>query len=336
MTVTSTGDLSQHFLTLRRTMQVKQRLDTLGQELASGRVSDVALHLGGEAARLAHIEHRSELIGGHISANRETSEYLAQMQVSLGNLEHRRGELAGQILSLPINITDVQREDIATAAVVTFEAMVGDLNFRVADRALFAGAATEGQALADAEDMLASLSAAVAGVTTSDQLKDAVDAWFNDPAGGFETMGYLGDTGDYVERPLGDGTKAKIAVRADDAEYRQLLAAVATAAVLDGGVPGLNAGEANDAVKEAGARLLSAAQPLSLSRGSLGRTESMVEAATTRQGAEQTSLGILRNDMISTDPFEVATELKEVQNQLEMNYMLTARLSGLSMAEYMR
>lgn len=335
MSVSATGNLARHFMTTQRLGQVKDRLATLGQELGSGRVSDVTLHLGADTGRLAHIDHRSRLIDTHLTANRETSEMLSRMQLSLEKIDSRRSELSEHVLSLPVSITDQQRQGAATAARINFSAMIGDLNVRVADRTLFAGTATEGAALIDPDTMLNDIAAAAAGATTAADVATAVTNWFSDPGGGFETLAYLGESGEQT-RPLGDGTSARIDVRADRGEVRSVLAATAMTAVLDLGIPGLSTEEANDVVRDSGGRLIGAAQPFAVMRGELGRVEALVDSATTRQATEQATLDMLRNDMISTDPAETAAQLQEVQTQLEMNYLLTARLAGMTLSDYIR
>ena len=52
------------------------------------------------------------------------------------------------------------------------------------------------------------------------------------------------------------------------------------------------------------------------------------------QEAQLTSLGIIRNDMTVADPFETAVRLQEVQLQLETQFTITSRLSGLSLVNY--
>lgn len=334
MSLLSTGDLSRHFQSSLNMTRVKTRLNTLAQELSSGRVADVSLHLGGSSARLAHLEHRSSLIESYQSVNLETAQQLAQMQLALADVQERQAQLAEHIQGLPIFVTDQFRQSAGQAAEQAFEAIVGNLNINVSGRTLFAGAATGGRALSSADDMLADLRASVVGVTSADALADAVDAWFHDPAGGFETMGYVGDTGNPIARNLGDGTTVELDVRADDTVFRDTLAAAALAVLATDDIAGLGREDADAALRESGTRLLSASLPLSLAQGKVGRIEALVDTAQTRHAAEQTSLGILRNEMVSADQFETASALQDVQVQLELNFALTARLSGLSMAEY--
>ena len=69
---------------------------------------------------------------------------------------------------------------------------------------------------------------------------------------------------------------------------------------------------------------------------SVGADAAQIEAARTRNAAEETSLGILRSDIGSVDPYEAGTRLEAIQSQLESLYLVTARVSRLSLAEYLR
>ncbi|EAR53142.1 flagellar hook-associated protein FlgL family protein [Oceanicola granulosus HTCC2516] len=332
MALTTTGDLSQHFLSARRTVQVKDRLHRLSDELSTGKVADVALALHGETTRVSHLEHRIALADSHVSANRETGGLFAQAQLVLGKIEDRRAALTEQVLSLPANSTRDQRESVAAAARETFESIVGDLNHRVGGKSLFAGEATDRAALAAPDVLLNDLLAAVAGASGADQLLDAVDAWFDDPAG-FESRGYLGDPAAYLNRPLGDGTSATLSARADMPALRGLLKAAALGA-LAAASPGLGARAADAVLRHSGVLLASAAQPLALAQGSLGLQEDRIEQASAQQAAERSSLAILQNELTSADPYATATALQSVEIQLEMSFMLTARLSRLSLSEH--
>ena len=86
----------------------------------------------------------------------------------------------------------------------------------------------------------------------------------------------------------------------------------------------------------AGVDLLSTASPIANLQARLGHAEQQVEQASVRISAQQSSYGIARNDLVSADPYETATRLQAVQQQLETQYTLTARLSRLSLTEYLR
>ena len=55
-----------------------------------------------------------------------------------------------------------------------------------------------------------------------------------------------------------------------------------------------------------------------------------------RNGAETTSLQIARNGITAVDPYETASRLEATRQQLETLYTLTARISRLSLVDFLR
>lgn len=336
MTLTAIGDLSRHFVALRQNTRLKSEVQTLGQELTTGIVSDATERLRGETARLGHLDRRMAMIESHLSAGREIAQILARMQASLGDIDSRRETLAAELIALPPSLSETRQADLGASAEGTMSAMVAALNTRVAGEALFAGRDVEGAALADAGTMLDDLSAALAGAGDGAAVIARVESWFMDAGGGFEAGGYLGDTGPVMEHRLGDGRTALVDARADDVALREVLAATALAALVGRGVLAGDAAGRTDLLRESGARLIGASEGLTLVQARLGRAEEIVEESATRQAAERTALAIQRNEMVAADPFETASRLQEVQTRLETSYMVTARLARLTLAEYMR
>jgi len=64
--------------------------------------------------------------------------------------------------------------------------------------------------------------------------------------------------------------------------------------------------------------------------------EAQIDGATARNTAESSALELARAELIAIDPYKAATDLTSVQTQLETLYALTARLSRLSLVEYLR
>jgi flagellar hook-associated protein 3 FlgL len=87
--------------------------------------------------------------------------------------------------------------------------------------------------------------------------------------------------------------------------------------------------------KAAGAVLLEAADARGALAARIGTAQERVATATTRNSAEATALQIVRIGIVSADPYEAATALTEAQNQLDTLYAVTARLSRLSLANYL-
>ena len=54
-----------------------------------------------------------------------------------------------------------------------------------------------------------------------------------------------------------------------------------------------------------------------------------------RNAAEASALQIARNGLVAADPYDTATAIQAVQTQIETLYTLTARLSRLSLTDYL-
>ena len=76
------------------------------------------------------------------------------------------------------------------------------------------------------------------------------------------------------------------------------------------------------------------ATDVATTQGALGVLEAEVERITVAQNAEISALTLARNEIANADPFETASALQAVQLQLETHYQMTARLSQLSLVNF--
>ena len=335
MSLTSVGDRSLQFNTMRATTQIKTRLSVLTDEMSSGVAQDLTGHLRGDTARLSDVDRRLNLISGFASTASEAAQTLAAMQTTLQGVEGIRSQLAAQLVALPSSAMPNQISNSIGSGRSAFDSIVRAMNTTLGNHSLFAGAATDTIAFAEPDTMFTSLSAAVSGATTASAVQTAIDTWFDSPTGGFATLAYQGDTGAALSRRIDMDTAVQLDGRADDPAIKALLKAAATAAIAGDAGLALPDTIKSDLLRSAGVQLLSAAQPLVNIQARLGIAEETVEEATVRQTAQKTAYGIMRNDLVSADPYDTATELQQVQKQLETHYTLTARLSNLSLVEYL-
>jgi flagellar hook-associated protein 3 FlgL len=193
--------------------------------------------------------------------------------------------------------------------------------------------ATDTVPLGSVEDLLTALQTAATGATTAGQVSAAVNTWFADPLG-FGTFYQGGDP--LSPTPIAAGESADLSTTAMDQTLRDTLAGFAMAALIDRGVLAGDATERGRLAQQAGQQLVSTEDGRTTLQARIGTVEAQIEAARTRNSAEETSLGILRSDIGSVDPYEAATRLQTIQSQLESLYLVTARVSRLSLAEYLR
>jgi flagellar hook-associated protein 3 FlgL len=336
MTMTSIGDLSQYFISRQHNADLKSRLNSLTQEVSTGKASDMTAHLGADRARLADVDRRLSLMKGYEEATRDIGKSLSSMQVVLDDIEVARAELADHMIKITPNSSDAQVSGAGQAALDSFRDIVSSLNTRFGGSTLFAGTATDQPALASADAMLADLRSALAGAVTATDVTTVIDDWFDDPAGGFALMGYQGDSGAPIERGIDTGSSVRINARADDPSIKALLKATVQGALAADASLGLPRSTTLTLMQDSGVRLMSAAEPLTQVRADLGLAEERVELARTKHAAGRTAFAIIRNELTQVDPYDSSSALKEVQAQLETHYTVTARLSTLSLVEYLR
>ncbi len=333
MPVISVGDAAQQFISMRNGGTIKTELARLAESLSTGRVTDITAELGGETNRYSGINYSLAQLEGFSQAVSETSQTLAGIQTVLGKIDTVRSDTGAQLLLLSDASTGSQIDEAGRAARSSFDTIVSALNTRLADRSLMAGAAVDRSPLASAEDMLADIRTAVVGATTPQDIVTAIEAWFDNPTGGFATMGYLGDSGGAMERRVSENRSYQIDARADDPAIKDVLKATAIATIADEFV-GLDTEGKSDLLQEAGERLFAAAAGVVAVQARIGFVEAGVQQTGVAISAQKTALEISKNDLTSADPFDTASRLQSVQLQLETHYSVTGRLSRLSLLDY--
>lgn len=333
MTMISVGDLSQQFTSLRNGGLIKSELTRLADGLSSGKVTDITRHLDGETARLSGIEYSLTQLDAYAQVGSETQQYLAGVQTILTEVDDVRSATAQRLLLVSDASTAAQVDEAAFSARSSFETVVRSLNTQIADRTLMGGANVANAPLAAADQMLADLETAIGGAVDAATITAIVDDWFDNPAGGFATTGYFGETGPAQERRVSDTRTVGLSARADDPAIVAVLKSTALAALAND-LPTLDFDTKRTLLQEAGADMFTAASDLVGVQARVGFAEAQVADALAENAAQQAGLGIARNDLISVDPFETASRLQQMQLQLETHYAVTARLSQLSLLRY--
>ncbi len=330
------GDLSTAYYNQLHNTRLRMTASQLGQELASGRTSNLRQAAGGDLGNYAGIENAlTELAAYQITA-KEAALFMESTQRSLETVQQTTTDIAPALLMAGSSSEATLVQSTAADARARFATVVSVLNTRVADRAVLAGTAIDGAALADSETMLAYLNIAIAAETSAAGITAVVDAWFDDSGGGFETSGYLGETTDLAPFRIGPDEKADFTLRGDDQSLRDLMKGYAIAALVADGALSAQHSERVTLVSTAATRLLTSDKGLVEIRAAVGGFEAQIEGALARNGAETSALEIARSEIAQIDPFEAATNLQATETQLEMLYTITARLSRLSLADYLR
>jgi flagellar hook-associated protein 3 FlgL len=331
MPILSLGDGAQNYYLSRHTVSIKNDLNARLIEVSSGRTAGMGAHLKGDYGQINGIERSIALISAFkISSNR--ANLIASGQQSaldgVGGIltDNGAGLITAGTTGLPTTV-----DTMAAKAASDFTMVIDRLNARAGDLGLFSGAATMGNAVASAEAILSELTGAIAGETTADGIVAAVDAWFDTPGGGYEMEGYLGSPDAMAAIAVREGEDVELGVTAFDPSIRETLKGFALAALAARGV--VSGSEKAALIRVAGEVMVDATRQVTTTRAAIGTVQARIDDATTRNGASLTSLKLAREAVIGVEPYEAAIRLEDVQAQLEKIYILTARLSELSLAK---
>lgn len=329
------GDLAQSFQLRRDNARLQETFRILSNELSSGRKSDLGQAVSGDFGALAGIERSLRAITAFETAASETQLMADAAQSTLDFISQKSSAAAGSLLLADADFQSGLVGPAVESAGRAFEDVVSALNIRVGDRTVFGGIATDRAAIADPETMLVELETLIAAETTAAGVVTVVTDWFG-PGGGYETLGYLGDANTLSNIPISQDERVDLDVSAADPGVRDVLAGLAIGALLDRGALSAEPVERGNLAQSAGTVLLQSEYGLTQTRARVGGLQERVDDAITRNGTERQMLDIARASIVEADPYETAAQLAALEVQLETLYAVTARLSRLTLTDFVR
>lgn len=338
MTIVHTGDMARSYLFTRQNSTLKTEAAKLSLEMASGQKADLARATSGDLMTLAALNHRIGLLASHKTATAEADLFTETVQTALETSQSLIGDLAPALADAGVTSNPTQMRAVAFDARQRLFTAVSALNAQTGDRYVLSGAGTDGAPLAGAQEILNGLSAAIAGQPTASDALGAIDAWFDAPAGGggFADQIYGGSAAPLAPFAIEADARAQLTTTAMDPAIRDTLKGLAVAALVADGAFAGNPSAQSLLLKGAGETLFAANDGLAELRGQIGSVQGRIASAETRNSAESSTLQIARAGIVGADPYETASALEATQTQLETLYSLTARLSRLSLADFLR
>lgn len=333
MQTTGYGDLAASVGRQQQVAQIKRVIEARSTEMVSGIVADQAAAVRGQMGPLAAIEGSLARLDAWDQNIDNTGRQISSMILAFDAMETFSNTTRHGMMSAVATGNEAQVRVAMHDAREKLGGLIGLLNTRVAERSIFSGTAS-GQSpfQGGAEALLEAAAAVMEGAPDAPSAIAALSAWFDDPAG-FSDQFYRGS-----DRPIGpvavsEGYGVSVGVTADHAAIRSTLQAFTLAALADRGPPGTDA--MMEIADEAARMLLTTASDRALVASTLSLAEGQIETARSRNAAERTALQVARNEIVTVDPYAAATALAEAQTQLETLFATTARLSRLSLVNYL-
>jgi flagellar hook-associated protein 3 FlgL len=305
---------------------LRQSISRTAQEATTGRYSDLAAHLSGRVGSAM----LSQKAVDDISFQRE------QLSFREGRLDvTQRGLTAihDRALGLDVSMRSALgtgdllfQGTVARDAEAALTDVFSALNVRFGERYLFAGDATATQPLPNAEDLLTDMRAMANAAAGPGDFATALDTYFNTPGGGWQQTIYQGTP----------GSSDPDAVTAADPALVELISGLAVLAISDpANSPALIA-QNPDIADLAAARITSGLSAVTNVRADRGVIQEQLQAQKEALDIEETIFTNTFNALTARDQYEAASALKDLEAALEASYLLTSRLSSLSLLNFLR
>lgn len=336
MTVNSIGDMAQSFMLRRLTTNMKKEANTAAQELTTGYTANIGQKLGGDLTRLSGLEATLSRLTGYRVATDTAATTASAMQSVFDKIDALTDGMGPSLLNAANSENTGVLQGLVGDAAERFDSVLSSLNTRIGDKTLFAGIASDGPAVASSNVILSALEAAVtgAGAVTAVDIEAAVTNWFDSPTG-FAIVGYLGNTGANAVA-ISAEDKVDLGFTAADPAIRDTLKSLAMVALVHRGTVIPDSTTGMQLASSAGNALLQNQSDRTFLAGDLGFAQARIEQAQTRNEAEGSALQLARSDLLAVDPYEAATRMEAAQTQLETLYSVTARLSRLTLVDFLR
>ena len=336
MTGFGISDLARQLSLQSNAARLKQDTNRLTLELSTGKAAHQGALTSRDMSEISGLHRSLSLLTSLKTSIAETSLFVDVQQTALNVLQNDAEDLSTNLLSAGSARHPAQLNALSQDAEVRFKGLIATLNSRAADQSVFAGAATDGPALASADTILTALRTEIAAATGANDIKTTLENWFLTPGGGFDTIAYLGSDTPAGPFPLGIGTSASPQVTAASQPIREALMGFAMAAMIrEPALVNLTEEKARLATLSAEV-LLSNSTQLSDMRAGAGILQARIEEATTRSASEALSTEQALATLTASDPYRAATELQDAMTRLESLHTLTARISRLTLTEFLR
>ncbi|MEM9053681.1 MAG: flagellin [Pseudomonadota bacterium] len=305
---------------------MRSRLEAASKESVTGERENVTQYLEG---RIGKAMVAQKALDDLTIQRDQLSLRATRLEIAQTQLEFVQTASSG--LAVEIN-TAISSEDtraqslVASNAETSLEQIFASLNARHGERFLFSGDATATNPLGDLDTLLEDVRQIAINAPDDATFATDLDTYFNDPAGGWHQTIYQGS----------DNISDPDAVGANDPAIRQLIQGLTVVAIAqpDSGIPLLDA--STEPLLAASYDILSGETGITNLRAELGLIQEQVERATDTLDVEQTILTQAFSTLTARDQYEAATEVKLLEANLQAAYLLTSRLSDLSLLNYLR
>ena len=320
----------------RTTTDIKARLDIAAQEAVTGQRADLTKATNGRVGN-AHLLNKA--LNDIEQSTRINSLSSTRIDLISQGISGARAALDGIDTKaiIALNTTSSPGIDtIADEADANLRSVLTALYVKHGTRSLFSGDAPDQAPYAGADALLDDIRNIVTTAGSPTDIETALNTYFDDPAGGFQTNIYTGGTGQSSPLHIGNGQTIDLDVRGDNDSIKDVLRGLAVLATAQDAGYATESAEFSDIYNSGITAISTGTTELITLEANLGIYSETLRKADDRNQFEAQSLTAAYQAITGRDQFEAVAELTQLEVQLEGSYIITARLSDLTLTNFLR
>lgn len=305
---------------------LRKELMRTAEEATTGRYSDLTAHLSGRIGTAMLSKQALD----NLTLQRESLSIRAGRldvaQLTLKSIQDRAQGIDVAMRSAMGVGSEINQKIAARDAEAAIGVVFNVMSARFGERYLFSGDATSTPPLGSPADLLNDIRQLADTSATGADFQAALDTYFNTPGGGWQSSIYAGSA----------NTSDPDAVTAVDPAITQLVRGLTVMALaVPETQPALFSLEPQVIITAAETAFSGIGSMTNL-RSEIGVTQERISTQLKNLDVEETILTSAFNALTARDQYEAASALKQLESSLEASYMLTSRLSSLSLLYYLR
>ncbi len=333
---TGVSDFYRSSFFRRNVTQTKTALTDATRELASEYKSAKKIAHSGNVAKVFRIDKELSMLESYGAVVKTETTRLDAASEALAHISSLTESVSTEVVAYAQGGSQQAMTIAADGAYSALQTVMATLNLSVGGATLFAGDATDTSPLAGFPTLMADVTALVTGAPDAATALANVDAYFYNAGGGFETNIYQGSDVDKLPVGVSQTMMVDANLRADDPVIRDTLRNLAVMATVGQGAFAAQPLEQRALLNDASISGIANVTDLTRQQERLGHSQEQLGLVEARNESERFQLMTHRNDLALADPFETATRLQSLEGQLESIFIVTARLSGLKLVNFIR
>ncbi|PYE84376.1 flagellin [Pseudoroseicyclus aestuarii] len=314
--------------------RLQGQLDRAAQEVATGLTADPYGDLGAGTAVSLELRAGQDRTLGLIGANTALAGRMEATALALSEMRDTITAVMSPAASASATKT-VGAAQLQALAQGALEQVAAQLNGSYGGSHLFSGAASDRPAI-DWDDAVLAAAAGAPPATEAGARQTAADiaALFTEEGFAAFYRGTPASEGPRSSAQIDEGVSLTYGVQADDPMMREALRGLSMLAAID--VSQIDDEEAYAAyMEEALSALSSGVSGLTQTETRLGTQQARLDRTI---AVQQSRSDLYQQQVLSleaVDPYEAATRVSELETRLQATYAVTARLSGLSLLNFL-